>query len=178
MPHEPQRGAAPGAAVEIRRLDVRDVEDYRAIRLAALEGEPDAFGSTYDSEATRPLSTFAGRLATSVVWGACTDAGVVGMAGFTQDAGQKHCHKGFVWGLYVRPAARRQGIATALVETLLASAAEMVEHVTVSVVQGNDAAMALYRRFGFEVYGVEPRALKGAAGYADEVLMVRLPPPA
>jgi ribosomal protein S18 acetylase RimI-like enzyme len=40
-------------------------------------------------------------------------------------------------------------------------------------VQDNAAAPALYRGLGFEAYGVEPRALKSAAGYADEVLMVR-----
>ncbi|MCL6470330.1 MAG: GNAT family N-acetyltransferase, partial [Ralstonia sp.] len=38
---------------------------------------------------------------------------------------------------------------------------------------GNDAALALYERCGFETYGVEPRALKSTTGYADEVLMVR-----
>ena len=38
---------------------------------------------------------------------------------------------------------------------------------------GNDAALALYERCGFETYGAEPRALKSTTGYADEVLMVR-----
>jgi hypothetical protein len=31
----------------------------------------------------------------------------------------------------------------------------------------------LRRQLGFGVYGIEPRALKSSAGYADEVLMVR-----
>jgi ribosomal protein S18 acetylase RimI-like enzyme len=49
----------------------------------------------------------------------------------------------------------------------------LVQQLTLSVVQGNDAALALYKRCGFETYGVEPRALKSTTGYADEVLMVR-----
>ena len=51
-------------------------------------------------------------------------------------------------------------------------AAGTVEQLTLSVVRDNEAAAGLYRALGFEAYGVEPRALKGAGGYADEVLMV------
>ena len=40
------------------------------------------------------------------------------------------------------------------------------------MVENQVAAIALYERFGFRRYGVEPRALKSAAGYANEVLMV------
>jgi ribosomal protein S18 acetylase RimI-like enzyme len=41
------------------------------------------------------------------------------------------------------------------------------------VVQDNTAALSLYRALGFEVYGSEPRALKDAGRYSDELLMVR-----
>lgn len=160
--------------VQIRRLDVADAADYRAIRLAALQGDAEAFGSTYEAEAGRPLSAFAERLASSVVFGAYVDGEVVGMAGFKQREGSRECHKAFVWGTYVRPDMRRQGVAEALIEALLRSAAQLVEQLTLCVVKDNAAAIALYRKFGFEVYGSEPRALKSAAGYADEVLMARL----
>ena len=46
-----------------------------------------------------------------------------------------------------------------------------IERLILTVVQGNDAAIALYRRHGFTIYGVEPRARKTAAGYTDKVLM-------
>jgi ribosomal protein S18 acetylase RimI-like enzyme len=160
--------------VEIRRLGAADAADYRAIRLAALQADAEAFGSTYEAEADRPLSAFAERLASSVVFGAYISGALVGMAGFKQREGARERHKAFVWGTWVRPDMRRQGVAQALIEALLRSAAQVVEQLTLCVVKDNAGAIALYRKLGFEVYGSEPRALKSAAGYADEVLMVRL----
>lgn len=159
--------------IEIRRLGIPDAEDYRAIRLAALKQAPEAFGSTYEVEAARSVADFADRLATSVVFGAYADGEIVGVVGFKREAGQRDAHKGFVWGMYVRPSLRRHGAGTALIEALLQYAGQVVEQLTLTVVQGNDAAVAMYRKFGFEIYGVEPRALKSDAGYSDEVLMVR-----
>ena len=48
-----------------------------------------------------------------------------------------------------------------------------MSQLTLAVAQDNLAAIALYRELGFEAYGTEPRALKSADGYADDVLMVR-----
>ncbi|HKU98169.1 MAG TPA: GNAT family N-acetyltransferase [Vineibacter sp.] len=159
--------------VTVRRLVPADAEDYRAIRLASLAREPDAFGSVHAVEAVRPLADFAERLASSSVFGAYADGGLVGVAGFKQQTGPKDQHKGFVWGMYVQGDWRGRGVGRALMDAVIDAARGTVEQLTLAVVQGNDAAMALYRKAGFEVYGVEPRALKSAAGYADEVLMVR-----
>ena len=71
------------------------------------------------------------------------------------------------------PAARGRGVGVALVDRIVAAATDLVQQLTLSVVRGNDAALALYERCGFETYGAEPRALKSTTGYADEVLMVR-----
>jgi ribosomal protein S18 acetylase RimI-like enzyme len=43
------------------------------------------------------------------------------------------------------------------------------------MVSKNACAVALYQRAGFESYGLEPRALKTAAGvYTDDLLMWKL----
>ena len=160
-------------AIAVRRLAAADVEDFRTIRLAALQGAPDAFGSTFEREVRRPMAAFGERLAASIVFAAYAGAEIVGMAGLMPESGHKERHKGFFWGLYVRPEARRVGAASAIVETMLASTPDRMEQITLSVVSGNTAAQAFYEKFGFTVYGVEPRSMKTGSRYLDEVLMVR-----
>lgn len=162
--------------IAIRQLTPADAADYRAIRLAALQAEPEAFGSTYAAEAGLALQDFADRLATSVVLGAYDGTCIVGMAGFKAQTGARFAHKGFVWGFYVAPQTRGCGVGAALMHGIVAAATGRVEQLTLSVVRTNTAALALYERCGFTTYGVEPRALKSAQGYADEVLMVRFLP--
>ena len=159
--------------VEIRRLGVADVVDYRTIRHAALRDAPEVFGAVYEDEVARSVEDDAERLATCVVFGAYAERKIVGMAGFKREAGRKNWHKGFVWGLFVRAEARRRGAAALLIEALIAYAEAEVEQLILTVVKGNEAAIAVYEKYGFEIYGVEPRALKSSVGYADEVLMVR-----
>jgi ribosomal protein S18 acetylase RimI-like enzyme len=55
--------------------------------------------------------------------------------------------------VYVEPPARRRGIARALVGAFLAAAsAAGAEHVTLDVDTSNDAARAVWQRFGFVEY--------------------------
>jgi len=157
----------------IRRLGPADAADYRSIRLAALQGDALAFGSTYAAESGRSLSEFARRLETSIVYGAYAEDRIVGMAGFKPYEGARERHKAFVWGTYVRPEERRRGAARALIEAVLDDARGSIEQLVLAVVSDNSAAVALYRELGFEVYGTEPRALKSDDAYADEILMVR-----
>lgn len=163
--------------IAVRPLRTSDAEDYRAIRLSALETAPEAFGSVHALEASRPIESHAERLESSLVLGAYDAGRIVGMAGFKREAGPKNTHKGLLWGLYVEPGSRGHGAGAALVSALLNAAQGVVEQVALSVVEENAAAIALYERFGFTRYGTEPRALKSAAGYANEVLMVLFLPP-
>lgn len=160
----------------IARLRPSDAEAFRTIRLAALKTTPEAFGSTYEIEAARPVSAFADGLSASVVFGAFVDQRIVGMAGLKQEAGPKVSHKAVIWGFYVEPDWQGRGAGSALLAALIEMARDVVEQLTLTVVEGNDAAIALYTKFGFAAYGVEPRALKTSAGYINEVLMaLRLP---
>ena len=46
------------AYIEIRRLTEADAVLYRDIRLEALRANPEAFGSTFETENAQPLSSF------------------------------------------------------------------------------------------------------------------------
>lgn len=161
-----------GATIEIRRLGVDDAEAYRRIRLAALANAPRSFGAVHAVEAARPVRDFAERLASAIVLGAWVGAELVGTADFRRETGPKEAHKAVVRGVYVAPHWRRHGVSTHLLRALIAAAREEVEQLLLTVVQDNAGAIALYERFGFVVYGVEPKARKEADGYSDKVLMV------
>jgi len=161
------------SGVTIRRLSAAMRRDYRDIRLEALQRMPEAFGSTHEAEAERPIEAFEQRLASSVVCGAYRGEEIVGMAGLARCSGPKERHKAFLWGMYVRADARGQGVGKALVEAIIVEAPNEVEQINLTVVQENMAARALYEQCGFAPYGVEPRALKVGDRYHDEMLMVK-----
>ena len=160
-------------APAIRRLNPIDAPDYRTIRLDALKHNPEAFGSIYEIEQARPIAAFEQRLTDNIVFGAYAEGTIVGMAGLRRQVGQKDSHKAYVWGMYVQPDCRGTGIGSALLHELILVSQTLVEQLTLSIVKGNDPAATLYRKFGFQIYGVEPRALKTPDGYNDEIHMIK-----
>ncbi|MHB8267643.1 GNAT family N-acetyltransferase [Bradyrhizobium sp.] len=163
------------AHIEIRRLTQADPDVllYRDIRLEALKANPEAFGSTFEIEDAQPLNWFSARLGSSELLGAFCDAKLVAIAGFAIQQGQKEAHKGMLWGMYVRPAARRTGIGRRLVEAIVDLARHRVELIQLAVVRDNEQARRLYASLGFREYGVEKKALKQDGRYYDEVLMAK-----
>lgn len=161
------------ADIEIRHLAQTDAVLYRGIRLEALQANPEAFGSTFEFENGQSLSWFSDRLGSSTVLGAFRNAELIAIAGFAVQSGQKRAHKGVLWGMYVRPAARKASVGRRLVEATCSLARKQVELIQLSVVRDNEQARSLYARLGFLEYGVEKNALKQDGRYYDEVLMAK-----
>ena len=159
--------------IEIRRLLQDDAVLYRGIRLEALQASPEAFGSTFEVENAQPLSWFSDRLGSSTVLGAFRDAELVGIAGLAVQQGPKRAHKGTLWGMYVRPAARKASVGRRLVEAICNLARQQVELIQLTVVRDNEQARRLYTRLGFLEYGVEKNGLKQDGRYYDQVLMAK-----
>ncbi len=157
--------------VHISQLTPADAASYRAIRLAGLKHNPEAFGSTFEAESAKPLAWFFDRLSESTVFGAFRDHEILGVAAFAARTSQKEVHKGLLWGMYVRPEARGTGVAARLVETVIDFARSRVELLQLSVVVGNERARRLYARLGFVEYGIERNSLKHDGKYYDEILM-------
>jgi ribosomal protein S18 acetylase RimI-like enzyme len=161
-------------AITIRRLSPEEAALFREIRLEGLRRDPDAFSSTFEEESEKPLAFFADRLAASSVFGAFRNTELLGVAGFYVQPGPKHGHKGTLWGMYVRPQARRTGTGGKLVAAVVEHARGRVEQIQLTVISKNLAARRLYERFGFEEYGVEKRAARYRGIYHDDVLMAKM----
>jgi ribosomal protein S18 acetylase RimI-like enzyme len=159
------------ACVDIRRLTSADAPAYREIRLAGLRDRPEAFGSTFVRESTQPLTWFCDRLSNSAVFGAFHSMALVGVAGLAIREGEKERHKGLLWGMYVRPDARKGGVGKRLVEAVIDHARAHVEVIQLSVISENEPARRLYAGLGFVEYGREKDSLKQNGRYYDEILM-------
>jgi RimJ/RimL family protein N-acetyltransferase len=144
---------------------------YRDIRLEGLRLHPDALGAAFEQESLEPLAFFASRVTGNVIFGGFLGQEVLGTAGFMAETGLKRAHKGHLWGMYVRQAARGTGLARDLVRAVLDHARERVELIQLSVVATSTAARRLYESAGFEPFGIERHALKVDGRYYDEIHM-------
>ena len=166
------RACAPTRSFKVRRLETDDVASYRELRLEGLKSHPEAFASSWESEAEKPASWWAERLKSNTVLGGWVDGSpLVGVAGLRVQDAIKLRHKGVLWGMYVRPEARGTGLAAALVQRAVEHASTLVEEICLTVVTSNVAACRLYKAAGFKEYGLERRALKVGSQYYDEMLM-------
>jgi RimJ/RimL family protein N-acetyltransferase len=162
----------PRHCLKVRLLEGDDVATYRELRLEGLKSHPEAFSSSWEYEAGKPVSWWAERLETNTVFGGWVDRSpLVGVAGLRVQDPVKLRHKGVLWGMYVRPEARGTGLAAALVRQVVDHAGTLVEEICLSVVASNTAACRLYRAAGFKEYGLERRAIKVGSEYYDELLM-------
>jgi ribosomal protein S18 acetylase RimI-like enzyme len=142
---------------------------------------PDAFTSSYDDDAQKPLSWIEERLEPGArapddfVLGAFTPAdALVGSIGFNAETRIKQRHKGFIFGMYVAPEYAGQGIGRALLERCVERARMRagLEQINLTVTASNDRARRLYESAGFTTFGIEQNALKIGAAYFAKAHMV------
>jgi ribosomal protein S18 acetylase RimI-like enzyme len=157
---------------EVRLLGPADAAAYRALRLDALARHPCAFRAHHDEEAGQSLAAFAARLEADAVFGGFCQGGLCGLAGLEIPQARNKRHKGTLFGVYVCPHRRGAGQGAALVEAVIGHARGRVEQLHAAVVVDALPARALYRKLGFERYGLEPRALKVGGQYFDQELLV------
>jgi ribosomal protein S18 acetylase RimI-like enzyme len=162
----------------IRILEPSDAQAFRELRLEALTVAPEAFGASYEEDASLPLETIRTRLSASpnVVFGAFAEHALIGMAGFSVHDRVKARHKGVLWGVYVKAEWRGHHIAKRLVQHVIDHASRHVIMLEAAVGLTNDGARRTYHGLGFKPYGIERKALRvGDTFYDEELLYLDLP---
>ncbi|GGA37492.1 GNAT family N-acetyltransferase [Pelagibacterium lentulum] len=161
-------------SIDVRLLGKEDARAYAALRLSGLKNDPRAFASDYATEASRDPDYFRQRLEQNHVFGAFEGTRLKGIVGYGIPRQSSMAHRGHVWGMLVDENARGTGLGALLLETLVGHArAQGLRQLHLGVGTYNEAAIRLYRRAGFSVYGTEPRALHIENTDIDEHLMVR-----
>jgi ribosomal protein S18 acetylase RimI-like enzyme len=164
--------------IEFRRLGEDDAAAYWNLRDEALEREPLAFGKSVEEHRTTTVKEWVTRFREypedSFTLGGFDGGVLAGIATFIREQGLKERHKGHIYGVYVSAAHRQKGFGRAMIAAVVNIAKEDVtlEQILLAVGTCQEAAMRMYRGSGFEVYGIEPRALKVGARYVDEQQMI------
>lgn len=160
--------------MEIRRLLAEDAEIYQTIRLESLKLHPEAFGSSYEEEMEASVDKYRESLPKVYTFGAFENGSLIGVVTLFPDGKRKMKHRASIFAMYVAAQARGKGVGKRLVEIAIEQARELgrIEQIHLQVVTSNESAKRLYSSLGFEVYGLEKRALRIGDTYYDEELRV------
>ncbi len=165
-----------------REIQVTDVDQFVALRLAMLRESPDAFLSTAEMYEMRTIAQHEQRIAADVASddvlfiGGWNDEELVSSMGLVRSDRIKRRHIATVVAVFVLPTARGRGVGGHLLDTLIEHATlnmRAIEQLQLSVASNNTAAIALYHSRGFERYGVERQATKWRGRYVDLDLMAK-----
>jgi len=154
-----------------RLLSSKDLSLFKKLRLEALYNNPEYFASSYSEEQIMPDDSFKLRLDNNFIFGFFVGDKLAGIVGYYKNKALKTKHKGIIWGLYLQKEYRSQGISSNLLNKLIEHARDNVSilHLTVNI--ENKAAVNLYEKFGFNIYGQENKSMYVNEKYIDEYLM-------
>jgi len=159
----------------IRPLNVDDGCAFKRLRLAAIADSPTAVWPTAEEEEMRSASEVQSRIeqtANQAVFGAFIDMRLVAIAGLRREALAQVSHKATLWGVFVHPELRKEGIARKLLMSIEGYAREIgVLQILLSVNSENHRAKNLYESLGFKTFGLEPRSMKVGSSFYDEIHM-------
>lgn len=138
--------------VDIKILQLANVDAYREIRLSALRTWPDLYGQTVEEAQVLDFEAECTPEPEKFILGAFEGRFLVGITAFRRQTRTKLRHRGDIIQVYVRPEFTRQQIARMLITRAVteAFALEGLEFVELGVRPFNAPAVALYESLGFE----------------------------
>jgi len=178
MPGVPRDGR-PDAGARIAALVASDAPAYRALMLEAYAEAEDAFTATVEERAGQSDEWWARRVADpegrSLAFGAFEGDRLVGAVVVEFSSRPKTLHAAVLKGMYVRPSHRGTGVADDLVRAAIERCISHggIRTLKLTVTEGNEPAIRLYRAHGFVEFGTEPMAVRASGGYRGKVHLWR-----
>jgi RimJ/RimL family protein N-acetyltransferase len=164
--------------MEIRLLEPSDAESYWVLRLEALKQNPEAFSSSYEEAIQRqnPIEQVAKNLSSegNYTFGAFESGKLIGVVTLLRERSIKLQHRANIFAMYVTPKKQGIGAGKALLTKAIdqAKIIEVIKKINLTVVSSNVKAKSLYTSLGFEVFGIEEKAIMVNNVYYDEEHMV------
>lgn len=164
--------------IQILEASEVKLKDYRALRLEALQKEPQAFGSSYEDQRNAPeadwqtwLDNYKKGRRNWMIFAAINKK-LIGMLGAFQTDEDVEAKTAQVIAVYVTKEERGKGASKLLLKRLLDKLTNdgQIKKLKLAVNTNQTAAVELYKSFGFEVVGKENMTLGDRKAH-EEYLM-------
>lgn len=158
--------------MQITKLSPNRWQDYKNLRLEAVEDSPQSFFNTVEEINAQSDESWQEKI-TNVFFAVDDADKLVGMAGYYCDTREKLAHIAKVVSVYVSPDYRSKGAGRALLMAVIedAKAKPQVKKLQLEVITTQVAAFKLYESLGFKKIGEQKMAVNVDGRFYDEYLM-------
>ena len=165
--------------MKIIRLTPKDYDQFYSLRLASLEDCPEEFATDAEAwknavrETINKLLIHSEERQDAPILGAWKNDELVGLVGVNRDLRLSVMHKSSLWGLYVLPEHRKQGLGCALLDEVIkvARGTSDLRLIRAVVTITSEDAISLPKKYGFKVFGQEPEAKRLNTLYYDQIYL-------
>jgi len=163
--------------VVIREASMADAEQFRELRLFALQDSPTSFSADYQTNLDHPPEYWQNRLREdegSTMFLGEYNGKLISMTGIFRGHSHKTKHSADIYGVFVHPEWRGLRIAEGLIDVCIEwGRSKEVNIIKLGVNAANVSAIRCYQRCGFTIYGTEPNALLYEGEHYDEYFMYK-----
>ncbi|MBT8379854.1 MAG: GNAT family N-acetyltransferase [Ignavibacteria bacterium] len=160
--------------LQINKLPEEKWDDFKSLRLEALQKDPLAFGSSYTEEIEFTEDIWKNRLQNTLF--AIQENKLIGMVSFLVNQKSKLNHTAEIYGVYVKYEFRNKKIGKQLIETAinLIRQNRTIKKIKLVVSAIQESAVNLYIQLGFEIVGTLKNELKVDDNFYDALVMEKI----